>query len=193
MAAIQPREPVVFTVGDTLSFQKALTDFPASDGWSLEYFLYTLAGKDTGVEFTSAAASDGAAEHLVDVDNFAATLAPGIYVLAGFAVKAAVRQQIFGGQLTLQPNLPSGADAPSQKWFEQEMVELLEASLRRLYAHELKETDVQRVRILRADREEVQNQHAIWTERLNNRKKIERVRNGGSAGDAVVPVFRIFG
>ena len=193
MAVIQAREPVVFTIGDTLSFQKALTDFPASDGWSLEYFLYTQAGADAGLTIQSTPATDGSADHVIEVDDFANGLAAGIYVLAGFAIKGGARHQIFGGQLTLTANLPSGAEAPSQKWFEQEMVELLEASLRRLYANELKETDVQRVRILRADRKEVQEQHAIWTERLNNRKRIEAVKNGGSAGDIVVPVLRIFG
>lgn len=184
----------MFTIGDTLSFQKALTDFPASDGWSLEYFLYTQAGKDTGLEITSEAASDGSAEHLVSINNFAATLAAGIYVWAGFAVKDdAVRHQIFGGQLTLLPNLPAGDVVASQKWFEVEMVELLQASLRRLYSHELKETDVQRVKIVRADRLEVQRQLAYWEERLMNRKKIEAVKNGGSAQDTVAPIFRIFG
>lgn len=194
MAAIQSREPVVFTSGDTLSFQKALVDFPASDGWSLEYFLYTLAGKDTDLVIESDPASDGSSEHLISINNFAAALAAGTYLLAGFAVKAGgERHQIFNGQLTLQPNLPAGADVPSQKWFEQEMVDLLEASLRRLYANELTETDVQRVKIVRANREEVQAQHAIWTERLNNRKRIESVKNGGRAGDVVMPVFRIMG
>jgi len=54
-------EPQQITAGDTATWKKSLSDYPANQGWVLAYALVNAAGK---IEFTSSA--DGV-DHLIDV------------------------------------------------------------------------------------------------------------------------------
>jgi hypothetical protein len=62
MAEIPTSELTVFFAGNTVKWKKSLADYPASEGWSLEYALTGSAGGRT----VSASASG---------DDFLATLA----------------------------------------------------------------------------------------------------------------------
>mgnify|MGYP000532970256 CR=1 FL=1 len=92
--------PSSITAGDTVAWQIALADYPASAGWSLSYRLINALGK---IDITSAAAGD---DHLVNVS--AATSAAwvaGDYDLLGVVTKAAERYTVSTGRVTIKPNL----------------------------------------------------------------------------------------
>ncbi len=98
--AIATTEPTVLTAGDTASWQKTLSDYPADAGWVLSY---TLINATTKISIT---ASSAGADHLVSV--LAATTAnwaAGDYDLLGVATKATERYAVATARVTIKPNL----------------------------------------------------------------------------------------
>lgn len=185
-AEIASREPEVFAAGDSLIFQRYLPDYLPSEGWELEYTLTDGAGV-VRAEVTSTDSND---YHLVDQDGFAAGLAAARYVLAGFATKDAERHQIYYGEFTLTADLTANAAADITT-HAQRMVGLLEASLERLAAHELSETDVERSKIVRAKRQEILDQLKYYRELRAWEIKQENIRNGRPSGALIAPLLRI--
>lgn len=93
-------EPERFRAGDTLTWRKALDDFPASDGWTLHYRLINATAK---IDITATA--DGAA-HLVSVA--AATTAAytsGDYNWTSWVTSGTERHTVATGRVTIQPDL----------------------------------------------------------------------------------------
>lgn len=78
------REPLSLSAGDNLLFERRLPDYPASQGWALQY---QMRGGSQAISFQSTADGDA---HLIDVPAATtATWIPGDYLLVGKAVNAA--------------------------------------------------------------------------------------------------------
>ena len=93
-------EPGRITAGDTLSFQKTFSDYPASAGWVLSYTLINGAGK-----ITFSATASGS-DHAVNV--LAATTADwaaGTYTWQSVVTKAAERYTVGQGSMVVSPDL----------------------------------------------------------------------------------------
>jgi len=93
-------EPVRITAGDTVTWQKSLSDYPATAGWVLAYTLINSAAK---INITSTASG---ADHAVAVT--AATTAgwgAGIYTWVSTATMGAERHTVDQGSITIAPNL----------------------------------------------------------------------------------------
>ncbi len=102
MALIPDTEPAAVTAGDTLTWQKSLPDYPASQGWALSYVLLNAAGK---ISISSSASGD---DHLVNVSAAAsAAYAPGSYAWTSFASKSGQRFTVGSGRITIAPDLAS--------------------------------------------------------------------------------------
>lgn len=189
MADVQRREPEIFVCGDTLLFERYLRDYLPSDGWSL---LYEIRGgastTNQPITFTSTASGDF---HLIQVNNFAAEANAGVYELVGYAVNGAERHQIYDGQLNLLPNGTSVDDSAPVKTHAQKMIEMLEAGLERLAAHEIDESNVERAQFIRAKRLDLEKQLAINKEIRANELKMERIRNGQHSGQFIRPRLEI--
>lgn len=93
-------EPTRITAGDTTTWLKTLTDYPASAGWVLAYTLINSASKYT---ITATASGD---DHLA-TSTAAATAAwlPGTYTWQAAVTRAAERYTVANGQLVVAPNL----------------------------------------------------------------------------------------
>jgi hypothetical protein len=151
------REPIQFTAGDTLTFLRSLSAFPASDGWSL---LYELRGQAQPIEFASTASGEG---HKILVD--AATTAlwlPGDYILAGYATNGNERHQIYYGDLQLAANLPAVSGDESEKTFSQKMVEMLEGLLLKSAQGGLLEARIGESLFKYQTLTEIRTEHAYW-------------------------------
>ncbi len=61
MAKIPTSEPLSIIAGDTLTWQKSVVNYPASQGWTLHYRLINTAGN---IDITGAASGD---DHLISV------------------------------------------------------------------------------------------------------------------------------
>lgn len=97
-------EPSRVTAGDTVSFTKSLSAYPAGAGWVLSYTLINATAKIT---FSATASGD---DHLVAVP--AATSAawtPGTYTWLAVATKAAERYTVGQGSTVIAPNLAAAA------------------------------------------------------------------------------------
>lgn len=93
-------EPGRVTAGDTITWLKALSDYPASAGWVLAYTLINSAAK-----ITITATASGA-DHLATVA--AATSAAwgaGTYTWVAVVTKAAERYTVGSGVIIVAPNL----------------------------------------------------------------------------------------
>lgn len=93
-------EPGRVTAGDTVTWTKSLSDYPASAGWVLAYTLINSAAKIT---LTATASGD---DHLVTAAAATtANWAAGTYSWMATVTKAAERYTIGQGTLVIAPNL----------------------------------------------------------------------------------------
>lgn len=99
MPEIATNEPLEFISGDTVSWTKSLTDYPANDSWVLTYALINSAHK-----ITITATASGS-DHLVSLS--AATTAAytaGVYQWQAYATKSSQRFLVDSGTITVIPN-----------------------------------------------------------------------------------------
>ena len=97
-------EPSRVTAGDTITWLKSLSDYPASAGWVLSYTLINSAAK-----ITITATASGA-DHLVNVS--AATSAAygvGLYTWVAAVAQGSERYTLGQGSITIAPNLAAAA------------------------------------------------------------------------------------
>ena len=97
-----------FTLGDTLAFTKALSLYPASAGWVLNYRLVPSADSGSPVTFASTASGDS---HAVNVP--AATTAawlPGVYAWSAWVTNGTDSHTVEQGraQLLINPRTAAG-------------------------------------------------------------------------------------
>jgi hypothetical protein len=194
MPDIQPREPIVFAIGDSLYFSRWLPEFLPANGYYLHYELLSATGQ-VQVGFNSTPQGN---LHLIQIDNFANGLDPEqYYILAGYAINpngqggGQERHQIYRGGLQLTPNLADGVGVDDQTPYEEQQVKKLRCIVDKLNNSYLKETDIARVRIIREEREKMRTELCFWEERLQFRKNQEIARNGGPSQSIVRPVFQI--
>ena len=110
MADIPTVEPSEIIAGDTLKFQKSLSDYSSST-WTLTYYLLK-----SGTQITFSASASGT-DHLVNVSNTTtAGWAAGIYKWESYISKTGERYKISSGTIEIKPNLAAqttGYDARS--------------------------------------------------------------------------------
>ncbi len=191
MSDISWREPEIFAAGDSLAFQRYLPAYLPAAGWSLHY---ALTDPITGIlltSFDSTTSTTDATCHAVSINNFAAAIDQGDYILTGQAVNVSgEKNQIYYAELTIQPNLAGGTAAAPILTTAQKMITILEKSLADLYVQKFQETDVQRNRFVMQKQTEVLQNLQYWYEKRMNELAMERMRNGRSNPNDLVPVFR---
>lgn len=135
MADVPTTEPTEVTAGDTLTWQRALADYPASAGWVLTYALVAAAS-----QITITATADGD-DHLVSVAAAASALyTPGDYAWQAYVTKAAERYTVGSGSLTIRPNLAAQGGGYDARSHAQKTLAALEAWLE---SHDLAVADYQ--------------------------------------------------
>lgn len=93
-------EPSRVTAGDSISWLKSLSDYPASAGWVLAYTFINSAAKIT------ATATASGADHLVSISAAtSAGWASGTYTWQSTVTKAAERYTVGTGAMVVSPNL----------------------------------------------------------------------------------------
>lgn len=99
MVNIPTIEPASFTAGDTVQWKKSLSDYPASDGWTLKY---ALRGAGS-IDLTASADGD---DHLVTVTAAAsAAYTAGTYKWMAYVEKSGERYTLAEGYLAINADL----------------------------------------------------------------------------------------
>lgn len=97
-------EPTRVTAGDTVTWLKSLSDYPATSGWVLSYTLINGTAK-----ITSTTTASGA-DHLVSIAAATtAVWAAGTYTWQAVVTKAAERYTVGQGAMVVAPDLAAAA------------------------------------------------------------------------------------
>lgn len=186
MSQTQYREPIEFAAGDTLSFTRKLPDYLAGDGWSLTY---ELRGGAQAIEFSSTASGG---DHAIAVTAaVTATWLPAEYILAGYAVKAAERHQVYLGTISITQNLPAATGDVPKKTFAALMVEKLEATMLAKAGDDLARSALNDTGFWYLTPEQLRVEHGYWKSVRVNEIKMERAKAGLPTGNKIRPSFNV--
>lgn len=158
-------EPVSVVQGDTISFIRAFGDYPASQGWHLEY---NMRGGAAPIQFSSSAQADS---HVILVTAATTeTWLPSEYILEGFAVNSTTgeRERIYLNNLTVTLDTATAAPDVDIRTHAQKMIELIENVQLGKYKHDLLNTDVEGTRIMRLTPMQLREEYQWW---LSQRKQ----------------------
>jgi hypothetical protein len=98
-ATVPTTEPADFVAGDTLTWSRSLSDYPAGT-WTLKYRLINAAGK---VDITASASGT---DHLVSVASATtAAYTAGVYAWLAWVEKTGERHTVGNGTITIKPNI----------------------------------------------------------------------------------------
>ena len=187
------QEPVVFAIGDSLWYTRWLPEYSTADGWYLEYELTAENGNQALPLFRSVVkpGAPNGASHEIQINNFGVNppLDAGLYTLVGYAANGEFRHLIYKGILTLIPNFALAQPQGNQVPFTLQMVRLYQAAVTRLAQHEIIESDMQRMKIVRESREAISKELFKWEERHNHFMRQQALRNGGPDPSIIRPVF----
>lgn len=117
-------EPDEIRAGDTVTWLKSLSDYPASDSWVLSY---RLVSSTTHYDISSSASDS---DHLVTIT--AATTAnytPGEYTLIGWVTKSSERYSIPSKKINVLPDLAAVATGYDIRSNARKTLDLLDAAL----------------------------------------------------------------
>ncbi len=116
------REPARITAGDTITWQRALADYPASASWALNYRLINASGKIDII------ASASGSDHLVNVSaaTSAAWLA-GSYSWTAYVTKGTERYTVGTGTITIKQDLAAAAAGVDVRSHAVKTLEAIEA------------------------------------------------------------------
>ena len=184
------REPLGITQGDTLSFNRRLGDYRASEGWIL---VYVLRGGAQEIEFTSTPNAD---THSITVPAATtSTWLPGEYVLVGYAVNAgtAERHQIYDGSLPVHQNLQGSPGDTPVKTFAQQMIEKIELTLLGKADSDILESRIGETQFKYMTHAELKSARGEYILERQHEIAIERARQGRPTGQRMRPVMGVIG
>ena len=180
------KEPSQITQGDTVKFKKKLTDYPATDGWSL---LYAIRGNGQDISFTSTADFDA---HEISVPaSTTADWLPAEYELQGFAVKADEQHQIYIGSLTISANLATAPADKDVRTHAQKMLASIEQQLEQCAQNILLQTTVEGTSVLRERRMELLRLRQSYLQERRGEIAAENARNSKPTGRKIKTVLSI--
>lgn len=118
--------PSTIAAGDTLAWSRSLTDYPASDGWTLNY---TLVGAGSVYNITAATADNGS-DYAVSVDaSTTAGWVAGAYALQEYVTRSVERHTLGNTPFTVQPNLAAATGGIDTRTQPQRMLDAINAVL----------------------------------------------------------------
>jgi len=122
-ASIPTIEPTTVTAGDTLTWKKSLSDYPADSGWSLSYALLGSAGK------IAINASASGADHLVSVSaTTSAGYAAGVYAWQSYVTHATSGRVMVGsGTIEVLANFAAISTATDTRSHAKTVLDAIEA------------------------------------------------------------------
>ncbi len=124
MAQIPTSEPLSIIAGDTLTWQKTLVNYPASQGWTLNYRLINAAGH---LDITGSASGD---DHLISVPAAASSgYVAGQYNWQSYVTNAGgERHTIETGDIEVKANWAAATTGLETRSTARQILDALEAA-----------------------------------------------------------------
>jgi hypothetical protein len=112
-------EPEAFTAGDTVQWLKSLSDYPADDGWVLNYVFINAANK-----YSISSTAQGASHKINITAATSAAYVAGLYSTQSFVTNGEERYTVATGNIQINPNLAGQAfgfdtRSPAKKCLDQ--------------------------------------------------------------------------
>jgi hypothetical protein len=127
MTEIPQKEPSEVVAGDTIKWtRKNLSgDYPANDGWTLQYRIFGRKGN-----YTVDASADGAHFAITIAAADSAAYVAGDYTIRGFVSKAGERYQVYESRLKVEPDPTNvGSESIDERTHAKKCLEAIEAVL----------------------------------------------------------------
>ena len=123
---IPTREPRSFTAGETVKWSKSLTDYPASEGWTLKYF---LRGTGDPFDITCTVDPDDGDGFLAEISAAqSATLEPIEYLLQGRVENAGGEKYVvYERSLSVRPNIEAATNDFDPRSVAKRIVDAIDA------------------------------------------------------------------
>jgi len=175
LPGMDEREPLEITAGDTVEWTRTLSDYPADDGWTLNYALRGPAK----VDLTSEA--DGSS-HKTTITSIAITVA-GTYYVQGYVTKDSERHTVYTGRIKVNPNLAGETEATYDgRCHAQRVIDAIEAVIEGRAAKDQLEMQIDGRRISKTPFEElirIRQQYRLELATITNKEKRKQGRGVG--------------
>ena len=182
MAATVPTvEPDFLFQGDTLTFQKSLTDYPATDGWSLSY--YFVATDGSGKAFNFSASSSG--------NNFLVSTPTSGFEIGTYQGRAKVTKDgesftVWQGTIEILPNLEQGGDLRSHA---RKTLDNIEAVIEGRANSTILDSTVNGTQLKRIPFSDLLDLQAVYKMKVRNEEVQAAIRAGKPTGRTVFNTF----
>jgi hypothetical protein len=168
-------EPSRFVAGETVTWEKSLSDFSASDGWVLKYFLRG----PSRLDITCTADSNNHVATIAPVDS--AKLKPGRYYLQGRVELNGEKHIITPEMLELE--IAPGLDAESANFDGRSQAERIVAELDALIEKTLPgdraEYTIDNQHKRHYSRDELMRLRNVYQQKVNGERRRKRIAAGG--------------
>jgi hypothetical protein len=119
-------EPSVIVIGETLEWEKAIVDYPPSDGWSLSY-----AFRGAGAGFDVTATDDNDVFQITVTAAVTVTLTAGTYYWQGMVTRTGIKHLVGEGQSLVKAGLAATATgtAADLRSFNKKTIDAIDAMM----------------------------------------------------------------
>lgn len=188
MATIPTIEPTAFFAGDTVKWDKSFSDYPASGGWTLTYYL-----RGTNTYTVNQITTTGDTFNVNIPAATTATYAAGDYWLFGFVTKGTERFQIYSGQVEVKPNQATLSSTYDGRTHVQIVLDALEAAIegvatREELSYTVNSGGIQRM-IQFLSRAEMIQMHAYYSNLRRQEVAAENIAKGKGSGNRILTRF----
>jgi hypothetical protein len=169
---IPNREPTELTAGDTWRWNRSLSSYPASDGWTLAYSL--SGAHETVLTLTAAPAGNGYEVRASATET--AEFTPGAYRMVGHVSKDGDRFPVYTGSLYVHPDPAAAVPALSH---DERTLAIIDARLEGRFTRDMESYAIEGQAVTRIPIAELVRLQGIY------RARVERARHPRSLGQRV--------
>ncbi len=187
MAASTPTtEPDTLVAGNTWKWERNFSDYPASDSWSLTYYLRKTGS--SGITITTSVNSDA---HLVNVAaSSTASYSPGVWDFRGYVSKSGERYEIFNGILKIEADPATAASSYDPRSHAQIVLDAIESVLESRATKEILNFSVEGNSLSSIPHGDLLALRSRYRIEVDREKTAERLKMGRGSGRRILTRFQ---
>ena len=177
--------PTSVTAGDTIKFQISLTDYPASDGWTLAYTLFGISGPP--ITWTGTASG---AFHLVSIPAATtAAYAPGSYTATRSVSKGAERYTLGSAPVAITANPATMSTGFDNRSAARKVVDAIDALMLGTASTGQQEMNIDGTMLKNYPVADLLKIRSVYLFQVSNEESAQRLANGKSPRRKVLTRF----